>query len=297
MDASVDAGCTAASCAATDTACMRHVCVFGKCVEQPVAGGVDCNESGGKRCDGAGSCVLCRVDGMQNDVETDVDCGGPDCDPCEPLKGCALPSDCDTSNCERGLCVPATCADSLLNGDESDVDCGGSCYYRCTAGKTCNAGSDCESGSCAAGYCCAPDCEGVCRQCAPVTGTCSFVPATTDPRDECPGPTNDCDGFGACESCADLTKNNSETDFDCGGPVCPPCQTGRSCAVADDCESCVCDGGTCVAPVCDNGQKDGCETDVDCGGPCGATCVLGQACVRKADCISLSCAGGVCVAP
>ncbi|PNQ74676.1 hypothetical protein C1T31_00595 [Hanstruepera neustonica] len=41
-------------------------------------------------------------DGIQNGMETGVDCGGPDCDPCVP-----------------------TCDDGIQNGNETGVDCGG----------------------------------------------------------------------------------------------------------------------------------------------------------------------------
>ncbi len=53
-------------------------------------------------CLGGGPAPTC-TDGIQNGGETDIDCGGPDCDPCP------------------------TCNDGMQNGDETGVDCGGSC--------------------------------------------------------------------------------------------------------------------------------------------------------------------------
>ncbi|MFK7810113.1 MAG: DUF6252 family protein [Saprospiraceae bacterium] len=47
------------------------------------------------------ACVSC-TDGIQNGDETDIDCGGS-CSPCP------------------------SCTDGIQNGDETDVDCGGSC--------------------------------------------------------------------------------------------------------------------------------------------------------------------------
>ncbi|MDF1865625.1 MAG: RICIN domain-containing protein [Saprospiraceae bacterium] len=57
---------------------------------------VDC---GGPNCD---PCLTCD-DGIQNQEETGVDCGGPNCDPCP------------------------TCDDGIKNQGETSVDCGGPC--------------------------------------------------------------------------------------------------------------------------------------------------------------------------
>jgi hypothetical protein len=54
-------------------------------------------------------------DGIQNQGETGVDCGGPNCQPCT---------------------VEPTCTDGIQNGDEEGVDCGGSCPNPCdTSGE------------------------------------------------------------------------------------------------------------------------------------------------------------------
>jgi gliding motility-associated-like protein len=47
-------------------------------------------------------CPTCD-DGIQNGNEDGIDCGGPDCEPCDD------------------------CFDGIQNGDEEGVDCGGSC--------------------------------------------------------------------------------------------------------------------------------------------------------------------------
>ena len=64
---------------------------------------VDC---GGSNCEPCASCN----DGFQNNGETDVDCGGPNCPACE------------------------TCEDGIQNGDETGVDCGGSDCEPCDEG-------------------------------------------------------------------------------------------------------------------------------------------------------------------
>ncbi len=97
-----------------------------------------------------------------------------------------------------------------------------------------------------------------------------------------------CDGAGACVecvkgsdcmsnvcqgnacvagSCGDMTKNNNETDVDCGGS-CGKCADGKTCNVAGDCQSGVCSNTKCQTPTCSDGVKNGTETDVDCGGSC-----------------------------
>ncbi len=67
------------------------------------------------------------ADNLQDRTETDVDCGGLYCDPCEEGYACEDDSDCSSENCESGLCATetydATTADSDNDGvvDASDV--------------------------------------------------------------------------------------------------------------------------------------------------------------------------------
>ena len=72
-------------------------------------------------------------DEVANGEESDVDCGGKDCDPCELGASCTEDSDCDSGVCdeEAELCIEATCEDGELNGRETDVDCGGGCLPLC----------------------------------------------------------------------------------------------------------------------------------------------------------------------
>jgi hypothetical protein len=47
--------------------------------------------------------------------------------------------------------------------------------------------------------------------------------------------------------CGDCLINGPETDLDCGGDSCNPCETGQECAWDGDCESAACSvGGTCM---------------------------------------------------
>ena len=96
-------------------------------------------------------------------------------------------------------------------------------------------------------------------------------------------------------SCFDGSKNQQESDVDCGGPACPKCTNGKTCLTNTDCASNTCAGGVCVAGPCEDGSKNGGETDVDCGGPtCTARCANGKTCSLDSDCSSGNCDSGIC---
>lgn len=134
------------------------------------------------------------ADGVLNQGEENVDCGGP----CAACPNC---SDGIRNQGEQGfdcggpcaaVCPPATCDDTLLNQGETAVDCGGPCI----ACPTCSDGirNQDESGI---------DCGGSCA--------------------ECPAPT-----------CSDGIRNQGEFGVDCGDPCLrcsgQPCgRTGFDC--------------------------------------------------------------------
>jgi hypothetical protein len=102
--------------------------------------GVDCGGPDCQPCDTTPPTPTCE-DGIQNGQETGVDCGGPDCQPCDTTP------------------PTPTCEDGIQNGQETGVDCGGP---DCPACPTCNdgiqngqeTGVDCGGPDCAA---CPPD--------------------------------------------------------------------------------------------------------------------------------------------
>lgn len=96
--------------------------------------------------------VTC-TDGIWNGTETDVDCGGGACYPCEPGQSCVDSSDCVSGSCVGGACQAASCTDGLWNGTETDIDCGGDTCEPCEIGLVCTSSSDCASGFCANGVC------------------------------------------------------------------------------------------------------------------------------------------------
>ncbi len=96
---------------------------------------------------------------MLNAVETDVDCGGPDCSGCDNGETCVAGGDCISLSCKLGKCAAATCGDGVTNGDESDVDCGGLTCPGCAVGLMCDVDDDCFSGICGPKQCVATACE------------------------------------------------------------------------------------------------------------------------------------------
>ena len=129
--------------------------------------------------------------------------------------------------------------------------------------------------------------------------------ADTDPEppEECEGH-EDCEDGWVCDNeicteptCHDGLQSGDQTDVDCGGSECPPCEDGQGCEDGDDCTSGVCDDGQCQAPTCDDGVLNGEETDVDCGGPDCPPCDVGEECIDDEDCDSENCVDESCEEP
>ena len=186
------------------TGCEQGVCT--SCIDgiqNQGETGVDC---GGPCAPCGGSCT----DGQKNGGETGVDCGGPVCEACSSTCN-DLVQDGDEKGVDCGgscpLPCPPTCSDGVLNQGEEQVDCGGpwcpACAATCTDGKW-NQG---ESGV---------DCGGPCPPCTP---TCSdSIMNQGETGVDCGGPCPPC----GQPTCADGTQNQGESGVDCGGP-CPPC--------------------------------------------------------------------------
>jgi hypothetical protein len=105
---------------------------------------------------GSGGMPNC-TDGIMNNNETGVDCGGPDCAACPTCDDGVMNGDETGVDC-GGSCTAcmATCDDGVMNGDETGVDCGGSCAA-CVDPPTCSdgiqngneTGIDCGGSNCA----------------------------------------------------------------------------------------------------------------------------------------------------
>ena len=138
------------------------ICVLGQCRDCsealdwklcPVEGNI-CNEY---------QCVPVEcTDDVQNELETSIDCGGTDCQPCGAGYACKIDSDCVSNVCNPDtlLCEKSTHSDGEQNDSETGVDCGhpGGASYQCKDGEGCDSSADCMSQICYDGFCQAPTC-------------------------------------------------------------------------------------------------------------------------------------------
>jgi pentapeptide repeat protein len=146
-------------------------------------------------------CIPSCTDGVKDNDESDVDCGGG-CGQCNIGQVCAQDQDCMSFACPSGVCV-ASCHDGIQNGDETDVDCGGGGIdgefgggcNGCHLGSNCVVYTDCRSSECTAGVC---------------------MPAI---------------------HCSNAAKDSNETAVDCGGGDCLGCGPNEACSGNGDCAS------------------------------------------------------------
>jgi hypothetical protein len=140
------------------------------------------------------------TDGILNQDETEIDCGGETCD------ACVVPE------------PDPTCTDGVLNQDETEIDCGGVCEA-CAVPETCTDGilnqDEIEI-----------DCGGACDACA-VPETCTDGILNQDETEiDCGGATCDACVVAPAEpvaTCSDGILNQDETAIDCGGETCDTC--------------------------------------------------------------------------
>lgn len=288
-EADVDCGgicptaCASGATCSNDQDCASVFCSAGTCTDQT------CSDS------------------LQNQDETDVDCGGvTGCARCAPGKACVSNDDCNKGMCLAQVCTAQTCSDGIKNQTESDVDCGGTLgCARCEPGKACESNDDCNAGACNSLVCRAPTCnDGLINQkesdvdcggpCGPCENGMSCATAADCKLALCTG--------GKCrsQSCSDGLLNQDETDVDCGGTGgCARCATGQHCLSTADCDNASCAKGTCQPVSCTDGIKNGSETDADCGSSCSKPCADGKGCALPKDCTSQVCltTTHICQAP
>ncbi|MGH2534716.1 MAG: hypothetical protein ACRDJW_20855 [Thermomicrobiales bacterium] len=230
-------------------------------------------------------------DGVVNGDESDVDCGGADCPPCADELQCFDDSDCESGFCNPfNVCRQQTCTDDIHNGAETDVDCGGPDCPPCANGLNCFIDADCQSDFCDLT-------DNTCRSAA---NCFDGIHNGDEPDVDCGGPTRcprcangracfvdaDCESnfcnFSAgavCDdpSCSDEIQNGLETDMDCGGPECPPCDNRLGCRDDDD----------RVSGFCFTELPDFCREPYAGGtDPCGfdQCCTGSEVCCRGFDC-------------
>ena len=268
----------------------------------------------------SGTCQATCSDGRTNADETDVDCGGPACSPCTLDKRCLQDSDCNSGLCEATgqnmvmACARQTsCSDGMQNYQETDVDCGGPNCPKCSDGDGCQADVDCQSGNCDNGSCQQP--QTTLQSCPDVVGCVSQCGSDNNCINNCrsmadAGALQDYDGWKMCGStnncsqascycqncgqlsqicipsqcstanCSDGTKNNQETDIDCGGPNCAKCADGKSCGADSDCQSGDCANGTCQQQQQMNLQS--CSDIINCVDQCGQDTHCINSCILNA---------------
>lgn len=221
----------------------------------------------GEPCEGAQDCQssLCRTgtcqdvdppNGVKDNDETDVDCGGSHAPACADGKACVIADDCTSEVCTGGICQVPTPTDGVKNGDETGTDCGGTKAPGCAPGQGCRADSDCNKSKC------------------DLTNKVCLAPTHDDGIQNLDETGIDCGGPTASVK------------------RCPP---GQGCGGDSDCDNTRCDttgAKTCNQPTSSDGLKNGTESDVDCGGaaPTNAPkCLITKGCTANSDCMSNGC--------
>ncbi|MBI4703902.1 MAG: hypothetical protein HY744_22565 [Deltaproteobacteria bacterium] len=219
----VDGVCCAAGCSGLCRACSKTKTGLADGTCSAVAKGTDldkeCSDKGapscganGTGCDGNVQAPSCQV------YPPGVVCLASSCDPnknqqttaskCDGLGKCVAGA---TGSCGAYVCNPGKTA--CLTNCAGDGDCsagnycsGNACISKQPPSKPCQGPGECASGFCVDGYCCGSSCKGLCEACSKalsggVDGTCSLIPAESDPQDECPG-VEKCSGQGTCTKSA-----------------------------------------------------------------------------------------------
>ena len=206
-----DATCLSGFCA--DGVCCDGACngaceacsAAGVCTDHAVNTDPENDCAGAQVCSMLGTCVdgpngtLCAVDGTDNNCASDICKDGRCC-------GTTCAGPCEACN----LGTPGTCQFIAVNTDPA---------AECTGAQICNGSgacadapnglpcpadgpdNDCVSNHCADGVCCGTTCGGLCEACdlGGSVGTCTFIPAGTDPDMECDDVMMpNCGGAGTC---------------------------------------------------------------------------------------------------
>lgn len=307
-----------------------NVCLRATCDDGIFNGDETDTDCGGPHCDRCqdealcitgGDCLsgLCRhyivsscaaatcSDGVLNQDESSVDCGGVCGATCQQGATCTHASYCLSNICSSSICVAGSCTDGVFqSGTESDVDCGKDCAP-CVTGRNCGEASDCASSVCSNGQCAMASCTdgvlnqdetcvdgggSICSKCGTGQGCVSSDSCISG---ACNAQTNTCEDA----SCSDGILNGDEGCID-GGRTCPDqCLVNDSCSSHDDCVSLRCESAMCLPANCEDGVKNQDETCIDGGGTiCASRCVVAASCSQGSDCVSGSCSEktGICLA-
>ena len=275
--------CQGVQCRGDET-CYRGVC-YPYCDDE-----ADCDDPEAM-CDEQACVVPTCDDGIQNGEETGIDCGGPDCDPCDAGQGCNEASDCRSGVCEDNTCK-AACdlpwggtidhGDAITAYEDDEVGCDENCAAEQRI---------CDDGQLSGSFQFA-SCEAPCQECQlPWGGTINHgdsITAYEDDEVECDEDCSDeqrvcTDGqlsgtfqFPSCESPCD------ECQLPWGGTI----DHGDSVTAYEDDEvEC---GEECSDEdrVCTDGQLSGSYEFQSCDAPCSdcdATTVQWEICHGPVD--------------
>jgi hypothetical protein len=184
---------------------------------------------------------------------------------------CTIGSQCETGFCANEVCCDTPCetggctACSLASGAKQDGACVALSLPGCSV-QPCKVGTDCATGFCADGICCDSACEGACRSCLIVPGTCTIAPEATDPRRDCNA------GADACIATCD------------GQGACRPADVGTQCVPS----GCASETEAIVPSTCALGPQVGCDALPEGGYPAGCL-VCDAAAATSQDCVPYRC--------
>jgi hypothetical protein len=185
---------------------------------------------------------------------------------------CALDSDCigmlgDFVITADGCCGNATdCASGELCDSEFTCAPGPGCGDGVTtAPETCDDGNQITEELCAYGPMSCVVCTSSCVEQPGVARFCGDGNVDSDAGEECDPPDVElcdpsCHHIGL-DPCFDGTMDGMETDMDCGGPDCGPCDVGAMCLVATDCTtaSALCGATAFCGPMSLCEERGGCD--------------------------------------
>nr|WP_276602850.1 fibrinogen-like YCDxxxxGGGW domain-containing protein [Nannocystis pusilla] len=165
----------------------------------------------------------------------------------EAGEACDDGNDDNTDTCVEG-CQEASCGDGFVgpgeacdDGNDADDDaCNNACAPASCGDGVVQAGEDCDDAN-------AIDTDACLSNCAAATCGDGFVRDGVETCDDANADDSDeCTTLCAAPTCADGIQSGGESDVDCGGPECDPCELADNCNEGSDCGSGSCDQGQCV---------------------------------------------------
>jgi hypothetical protein len=244
LDAGCPGGTSCASGICYQTSCpdagpcgVAQVCFDGGCAD-PLCFGIAC--ATGQVCrNGLCNLPTCS-DGIQDGNETDIDCGGVECSPCNDGQKCKGEADCLSRFCNNGICAACTSYSQCSSGEVCDSMtgyCQGCVWNNCLNGQICDPSTQ-LCGPCGD----TKDCDGggVCLG----NGTCGPCTMTSQCGNQV------CNDAGVCIPCNDNSQCiNGKV---CVGQACLPCTNDNQCTTPLKCNTSTGQCSNCITFYLDN---------------------------------------------